>query len=163
MIVLHHVGGPRPQGGSTFRSRGAHLRIGRSDVALDASGQGTPNDLYFVDPSQADGPLPDPVRQISKLHAEIVFHQGCYELRDCGSSNGTFLNNRPLSGPERLRKDDEIRLGRTGPRLAVDFVWQAPPTTPSQALWSNPLAILGAVVVAVLLVLGGVAVLLSRL
>jgi len=44
--------------------------------------------------------LPDPERSISRVHAQVVFRNGGYELVD-NSTNGTFLNAdaQRLSGP----------------------------------------------------------------
>ena len=34
-------------------------------------------------------------------------------IEDLGSTNGTFLNERQVDGPERLRPSDAIRIGDT--------------------------------------------------
>ncbi len=50
---------------------------------------------------------------VSRQHVKIVRRRELIYVSDLGSSNGTFLNGRPLSGNvERiLRNGDELRLG----------------------------------------------------
>ena len=53
-----------------------------------------------------------PSEMVSRRHAQIqVQHQGEFWLVDFGSSNGTYLNNRRLTQPTRLRHGDRIKLG----------------------------------------------------
>jgi hypothetical protein len=65
--------------------------------------------------------------EVSGLHAEIQCLGGEWTIVDDGlSTNGTFVNERRISGRQRLRDRDRIRLGRTvfayrsaqGPQLA---------------------------------------------
>lgn len=50
-------------------------------------------------------------RQVSFNHAKIVrLKDGCYEIRDLGSSNNTWVNGRLITY-HRLRDGDEILLG----------------------------------------------------
>ena len=35
------------------------------------------------------------------------------QLEDMGSTNGTYLNGRPVRGAERLKEADVIRIGDT--------------------------------------------------
>jgi predicted component of type VI protein secretion system len=47
----------------------------------------------------------------SSRHARI-FRQGhVYVLEDLGSTNGTYLNDEPLNGPQPLHPGDRIRIG----------------------------------------------------
>ncbi len=50
---------------------------------------------------------------VSRQHAEILYQQGHYQLRDTGSSYGTYINGHKLSNAESyvLRHDDRVRLG----------------------------------------------------
>ena len=53
-------------------------------------------------------------RLVSKEHCLIFLDQnGNYFIRDLGSQNGTFVNNRQLSGDGMLRDGDHITLGTT--------------------------------------------------
>jgi pSer/pThr/pTyr-binding forkhead associated (FHA) protein len=57
---------------------------------------------------------------VSVWHAEIVARRGSgYRLRDSGSTNGTFLNGRRISGSETLHDGDTIWLGAEGPQVEV--------------------------------------------
>lgn len=50
-------------------------------------------------------------RYLSRKHAEIVFLDGEWVVRDCGSVNGTMLNGAKLQLPVPLRPGDRIALG----------------------------------------------------
>lgn len=53
-------------------------------------------------------------QEISAVHAELHCAGGEWTLADDGlSSNGTYLNGARLSGRQRLRDGDHVRLGRT--------------------------------------------------
>ena len=71
--------------------RGTRLRIGRSKD----------NDLT----------IPDPM--LSRHHAELVFGEEGWVLRDLGSRNGTLLNDRQVMAPTPLVRGDAIKLGHT--------------------------------------------------
>ena len=52
--------------------------------------------------------------EVSGLHAELEYLGGEWTLTDDGlSTNGTFLNEQRISGRQRLRHGDRIRVGRT--------------------------------------------------
>ncbi len=57
---------------------------------------------------------------ISRRHADIVYANGQYLLRDLSSSNGTFVNDRSLQRGEvyTLKANDRIRFGK------VSYVFQ---------------------------------------
>jgi len=48
--------------------------------------------------------------RVSRRHAEIVYHDGCYFIQDLGSAHGTYINGRKISGMAELRTGDEIML-----------------------------------------------------
>ena len=50
---------------------------------------------------------------VSRRHAEIVPDEAGWVLVDLGSTNGTLVNGRKLSGPAPLRKGDRLQVGRT--------------------------------------------------
>jgi|WetSurMetagenome_2_1015567.scaffolds.fasta_scaffold155198_2 DNA-binding winged helix-turn-helix (wHTH) protein len=62
---------------------------------------------------------------ISRRHAEIVFDQSCYHLRDLNSTNGTSIDSKIIeSGKSYLLQDGSlIGLGITpdGPRILLRF------------------------------------------
>jgi FHA domain-containing protein len=58
---------------------------------------------------QADIQLEDGFASTS--HARLVPHGDVIVLEDLGSTNGTYLNGEPLSGPQPLHMGDKIRIG----------------------------------------------------
>jgi pSer/pThr/pTyr-binding forkhead associated (FHA) protein len=56
--------------------------------------------------------LPDD-SYVSQLHARIFRRDGGVYLEDLGSTNGTFLNRKPVNGPIALKRGDRIQIGRT--------------------------------------------------
>jgi FHA domain len=70
---------------------------------------------------------------VSRRHAMITFTNGCYLLRDLGSRNGTFLNDRRLD-PYRvhiLQPHDKIRIG-----TAMSYVFQFRPVDQAEKAFS---------------------------
>jgi FHA domain len=59
----------------------------------------------------ADVKIEDPFA--SSAHARIFPSGDAMYIEDLGSTNGTFLNERQVEGPERLRASDAIRIGDT--------------------------------------------------
>lgn len=49
----------------------------------------------------------------SSRHCEIVRQGDLYVIEDLGSTNGTYLNEEPLTGPQPLHVGDRIRIGDT--------------------------------------------------
>ena len=47
----------------------------------------------------------------STRHARLVPHGDVIVLEDLGSTNGTYLNEEPLRGPQPLHPGDKIRIG----------------------------------------------------
>ena len=58
---------------------------------------------------QAEIRLDDPFA--SSSHARITRQGGTVVLEDMGSTNGTFLNEELLSGPQPLHPGDRVRIG----------------------------------------------------
>jgi diguanylate cyclase (GGDEF)-like protein len=50
---------------------------------------------------------------VSRKHAEIIKDENGIKLRDNGSTNGTFVNDKQIQGTVLLRKEDMIRVGNT--------------------------------------------------
>lgn len=57
----------------------------------------------------ADIRLEDPFA--SSRHARLVRQGGAVVLEDMGSTNGTYLNEELLSGPQPLHPGDRVRIG----------------------------------------------------
>jgi hypothetical protein len=100
---MHTAGAAaRPSGTPKLRvGSGAGLRAGAaydlSDGALLGRGD------------QADIVLEDSFA--SSRHARLVPHGDVIVLEDLGSTNGTYLNDEPLRGPQPLHPGDRIRIG----------------------------------------------------
>ena len=50
---------------------------------------------------------------VSQLHARVFRHNGSLYVEDLGSTNGTFLNRKQVSGAAPLRKGDRLQIGKT--------------------------------------------------
>ena len=101
-----HTAGPARREGGAPKLRvgsGAGLRAGAaydlSEGALLGRGE------------QADIVLEDSFA--SSQHARLVPHGDVIVLEDLGSTNGTYLNDEPLRGPQPLHPGDRIRIGDT--------------------------------------------------
>jgi hypothetical protein len=100
---LHAAGADgRASGTPKLRvASGAGLRMGAaydlSEGALLGRGE------------QADIVLEDSFA--SSRHARLVPHGDVIVLEDLGSTNGTYLNDEPLRGPQPLHPGDRIRIG----------------------------------------------------
>jgi FOG: FHA domain len=64
-----------------------------------------------------DIPLMDDT--VSTRHAELTYHHGQWWLEDLSSTNGTLLNETPITMPTVITSGDEIRCGAT--RLTVNL------------------------------------------
>ena len=71
----------------------------------------TPDDIMLIGRGSDQIPLTD--QTISRKHAEMRREDGVWILRDLGSANGTFVNDRQVSEPTRLKNGDQIKLGGT--------------------------------------------------
>jgi Nif-specific regulatory protein len=49
----------------------------------------------------------------SRQHAEVSYSGGRWVIRDCGSLNGTRVNDQLLTGEYELAPGDEVSLGRS--------------------------------------------------
>jgi hypothetical protein len=58
---------------------------------------------------QAEVRLEDPFA--SSRHAKLTPQGGIVVLEDLGSTNGTYLNEELLSGPQPLHQGDRVRIG----------------------------------------------------
>ncbi|HXF57224.1 MAG TPA: FHA domain-containing protein [Actinomycetota bacterium] len=50
---------------------------------------------------------------VSSFHARIFSRDGSWYVEDLGSTNGTWLNHRRITGPAELRAGDRLRVGKT--------------------------------------------------
>ncbi len=84
------------------------LAEGRTQI-----GSADENDLVIADPT------------VSRRHAEIRRRHARYRVKDLGSTNGTFLNERRITAGTPLNRGDELRFGK------VRFVVLDPAATPA--------------------------------
>jgi pSer/pThr/pTyr-binding forkhead associated (FHA) protein len=49
----------------------------------------------------------------SQLHARVFVRDGQYFVEDLGSTNGTYLNRRKVSGPMVMQRGDKLQIGNT--------------------------------------------------
>lgn len=56
-------------------------------------------------------PIPD--SSVSHRHARVYHSDGEWFVEDLGSTNGTFVNDRPLTRPIVLRPTDTLSIGRS--------------------------------------------------
>lgn len=59
---------------------------------------------------------------VSRFHAEIAFEDGAFYVSDRGSTNGTFLNGKPVIKRTALADGDRLRVGR----LRFKFLLETP-------------------------------------
>jgi FHA domain/Lactonase, 7-bladed beta-propeller len=79
-----------------------------------ASGTDIPLEGEFVvgRGEQGSGNLADDT-EISRRHARFRQENGHFVVEDLGSTNGTYVNGRRVTGPTVLAPGDEIKLGKT--------------------------------------------------
>lgn len=57
---------------------------------------------------------------VSRFHAKIELVEGTWTIDDLDSSNDTYVNGRPISGPRPLRPGDTIRIGPYQMLFSID-------------------------------------------
>ncbi|MEV7991332.1 FHA domain-containing protein [Streptomyces sp. NPDC086077] len=57
---------------------------------------------------------------VSRVHAELTRQGGMWVLRDLGSTNGTTVNGRRVTGATVVREGDQVGFGQTTFRLAAN-------------------------------------------
>lgn len=72
-----------------------------------AVGRDSANDLVLSDST------------VSRLHAELRWRDGEWEIADLGSRNGTRVNGWRLVGPETVRPGDRVAFGRASLRISA--------------------------------------------
>jgi hypothetical protein len=110
------------------------------DNSPQTIGRGEGCDIFIADPS------------LSRQHAQIRVTPNGYVLEDLGSTNGSFVNERPVPGGILLAPGDVIRLGATlsfrveygfepkATMSAVDSAAPMPPAAPASQARLGPRA-----------------------
>jgi predicted component of type VI protein secretion system len=68
---------------------------------------------------------------ISKQHCALTVRDGKAFVRDCGSTNGTFINNEQVAGDREVKSGDRLKVGPLEFDLRIDVA--APTPTPAPA------------------------------
>jgi len=50
---------------------------------------------------------------VSQIHARVFAREGQYLVEDLGSTNGTYLNRKKVSGPMVMQRGDRLQVGNT--------------------------------------------------
>jgi hypothetical protein len=88
-----------------FRDEEGHLRLFTADGRGETSTVGRRPEMDLSIPWDSE---------VSGLHAELDYPGGEWTIVDDGlSTNGTYVNTERISGRQRLRDGDRIRVGRT--------------------------------------------------
>jgi pSer/pThr/pTyr-binding forkhead associated (FHA) protein len=96
-----------------------------------ATGRGIPGRVKVVEPAETRGRIFDLAdeltigrapgcqialeddKAVSQLHARLFRKDGRLFLEDLGSTNGTYLNAKKVTGPVALHRGDRLQVGRT--------------------------------------------------
>jgi predicted component of type VI protein secretion system len=70
---------------------------------------------------------------ISKRHCAILLKSGKVFLRDFGSTNGTFVNDVPVSGEVEVTNDDKLKVGPLEFVLRLEKTGTTPPASKPEA------------------------------
>jgi hypothetical protein len=108
-----------------------YARFRYLDGAVEGRTRVAPTDFVTIGRHPgSDVPFdPDADLEVSVRHAAVFRQGGGFMVRDLGSTNGTYLNGRPVRGDRPLEPNDVLRFGPTGPRLEFSVV----PTLPKDA------------------------------
>lgn len=58
---------------------------------------------------------------VSGRHAEIRAGENGFTIADVGSTNGTFVNGKRVTGPTPLNQGDKVKFGANGPETEINF------------------------------------------
>jgi pSer/pThr/pTyr-binding forkhead associated (FHA) protein len=77
----------------------------------------TQPEVFIGRSATSEYPLPD--ETVSSRHARLSYHHNQWWAEDLQSTNGTFLNDEPVSVPTVIVSGDELRCGQV--RLMIDI------------------------------------------
>jgi len=70
---------------------------------------------------------------ISKQHCALTVRDAKAFVRDCGSTNGTFVNGEQVAGEREVKSGDRLKVGPLEFDLRIDVAAPAPTPTPVPA------------------------------
>jgi serine protease Do len=127
-IVIRHLSGSKINQNEQFPLDGfTELTIGRD-----------PGSTLTFDAQRDDA--------VSRRHAIITIHQGehpTFRIADQGSRNGTLVNGERIAAEMELLPDDQVELGKGGPKFSFD-VQPRPPNMMGRTRQINTGATTGA-------------------
>ena len=107
---------PTPEATGLYSAAGAHTGGGDPRLVVERAPGHTPGMEYEIGEGavmgrgdQAEIRLDDPFA--SSRHAQLIRQGGIIVIEDLGSTNGTYLNEELLSGPQPLHPGDRVRIG----------------------------------------------------
>jgi S1-C subfamily serine protease len=77
---------------------------------------------------------------VSSRHASIALTGRLYVLRDLGSTNGTLVNGKKLTGDHVLASGDLIQFGPNGPKVEFSSIPDPPPSVAPGSPATSPAA-----------------------
>jgi hypothetical protein len=108
-----------PADRNTLPSPSSGLEVVDPAESSLAPGELVPLDHYTTIGRRDDNSLVLDDAYVSGTHAEIMFDQGAWWVVDLGSTNGTFVNGRPVRARIRLANGDVVQFGRMTLRANV--------------------------------------------
>jgi len=70
---------------------------------------------------------------ISKQHCGIANRDGKVYVRDCGSTNGTFVNDEQVGGEREVKDGDKLRVGPLEFQIRLEVPAAAPKPAPKKS------------------------------
>ncbi|HLK57530.1 MAG TPA: FHA domain-containing protein, partial [Chthonomonadaceae bacterium] len=101
-----------------------HLSGSKANQIAEFPGAATQEISFGRDPAAAVPFDPEKDDLVSRRHARIVREPADptqFQLVDCNSSNGTYLNKQRISGAAHIAPGDVIQLGAGGPEIEFDL------------------------------------------
>ena len=95
--------------GRAFRDRSARVRVEPPDRAGRSSASSTRTEVVVGRAATAGLVVPD--SSVSRQHARLFQRDGRWWAEDLGATNGTLLNDKPLTTPTALTPGDRLKVG----------------------------------------------------
>jgi pSer/pThr/pTyr-binding forkhead associated (FHA) protein len=110
VLVIPGFAGPTCSSGPAWLVEAPSGKRHALDTALTMIGRSAPSHVALgADP------------YLSRRHAAIQHHDAGWWFVDLQSANGSFINQRPVCGPQRLESGDVIQIGMTRLRFETAF------------------------------------------